>query len=111
MWSVGSWGGSGFAAIYEGFVASNFNWRVIFHLSIAASAASIALIWGLATMRTHGRRCAACGALPLCGNACTGGGAAAHQPRQVLLRARVERSAARQHALRRGSPGPSVDGT
>ena len=27
MWSIGSWGGSGFAALFGGFVASNFNWR------------------------------------------------------------------------------------
>lgn len=46
MWSIGSWGGSGAAAVYGGFVASTFNWRVIFYVSIVVSAISIALIWG-----------------------------------------------------------------
>ncbi len=30
MWSIGSWGGSGFAALFGGFMASSFNWRSIF---------------------------------------------------------------------------------
>lgn len=46
MWSIGSWGGSGAAAVYGGFIASTFNWRVIFYVSIVVSLASIALIWG-----------------------------------------------------------------
>ncbi|HEY9494964.1 MAG TPA: MFS transporter [Intrasporangium sp.] len=46
MWSIGSWGGSGLAALFGGLLASSFNWRVIFYVSIAVSAVSIALIWG-----------------------------------------------------------------
>lgn len=46
MWSIGSWGGSGFAALFGGFVASSFNWRTIFFVSIVVSAISILLIWG-----------------------------------------------------------------
>lgn len=53
MWSIGSWGGSGLAAIYGGFVASTFNWRIIFYLSIVVSAASIALIWGTPESRAE----------------------------------------------------------
>ncbi|MEV4704361.1 MFS transporter [Actinoplanes sp. NPDC049316] len=53
MWSIGSWGGSGVAALYGGFVASTFNWRVIFYLAIAVSAASIALIWGTPESRAE----------------------------------------------------------
>jgi DHA2 family multidrug resistance protein-like MFS transporter len=53
MWSIGSWGGSGVAAIYGGFIASNFNWRVIFYLSILVSAASIFLIWGTPESRAE----------------------------------------------------------
>lgn len=46
MWSIGSWGGSGVAALFGGFVASTSDWRVIFYISIAVSFLSIALMWG-----------------------------------------------------------------
>ncbi|GEN81446.1 MFS transporter [Actinotalea fermentans] len=46
MWSIGSWGGSGVAAIFGGFVASNLTWQTIFYVSIAVSAVAIALMWG-----------------------------------------------------------------
>ncbi len=46
MWSIGSWGGSGVAAIFGGFVASNISWQAIFWVSIAVSAVAIALMWG-----------------------------------------------------------------
>jgi DHA2 family multidrug resistance protein-like MFS transporter len=46
MWSIGSWGGSGLAALFGGFVASNFNWRAIFIASIVISLTSIGLLWG-----------------------------------------------------------------
>ncbi len=46
MWSIGSWGGSGFAALFGGFVVSNFNWRTIFYAAIVVSVISIVLIWG-----------------------------------------------------------------
>lgn len=46
MWSIGSWGGSGLAAVFGGFVASNFNWRYIFYASVVVSAIAILLIWG-----------------------------------------------------------------
>ncbi|MGO4956855.1 MFS transporter [Luteococcus sp. Sow4_B9] len=46
MWSIGSWGGSGLAAIFGGFVASNLGWRYIFWASILISIISIAMMWG-----------------------------------------------------------------
>jgi DHA2 family multidrug resistance protein-like MFS transporter len=46
MWSIGSWGGSGLAAVFGGFVSSNFNWRYIFYASIVVSAIAILLLWG-----------------------------------------------------------------
>ena len=59
MWSIGSWGGSGVAAIFGGFVASNISWQAIFYVSIAVSAVAIALMWGTPESRadasTHRR--------------------------------------------------------
>ena len=46
MWSIGSWGGSGIAAIFGGFIASNYDWRVIFYVSIVVSFIAIGLMWG-----------------------------------------------------------------
>ncbi len=46
MWSIGSWGGSGVAALFGGFVASNINWQSIFYVSIVVSVAAIGLMWG-----------------------------------------------------------------
>ncbi|MEL4503457.1 MFS transporter [Luteococcus sp. H138] len=46
MWSIGSWGGSGLAAIFGGFVATNIGWRYIFWASIVISLVSIAMMWG-----------------------------------------------------------------
>lgn len=46
MWSIGSWGGSGLAAIFGGYAATLVNWRWIFVASIAVSGASILLMRG-----------------------------------------------------------------
>ncbi|HET9126583.1 MAG TPA: MFS transporter [Propionibacteriaceae bacterium] len=46
MWSIGSWGGSGIAALFGGFVASNMDWRFIFYVSMAISVLSVVLMWG-----------------------------------------------------------------
>jgi DHA2 family multidrug resistance protein-like MFS transporter len=54
MWSIGSWGGSGLAAIFGGFLASSFNWRVIFYVSIVVSVIAIALLWGTPESRAEG---------------------------------------------------------
>lgn len=37
MWSIGSWGGSGLAAVFGGAMASSVGWRWIFIVSIAVS--------------------------------------------------------------------------
>ncbi len=46
MWSIGSWGGSGVAALFGGFVASVYDWRAIFYVSIVVSIVSILLMRG-----------------------------------------------------------------
>ena len=37
LWSMGSWGGSGFAALFGGLMASNVGWRYIFIISAVLS--------------------------------------------------------------------------
>ncbi len=54
MWSIGSWGGSGLAALFGGFIASTFNWRAIFYVSIVISVIAIALMWGTPESRVTG---------------------------------------------------------
>lgn len=45
MWSIGSWGGSGLAALFGGFMAATpLGWRSIFIISAAVSVASILLM-------------------------------------------------------------------
>lgn len=45
MWSIGSWGGSGLAALFGGFMASTiFGWRSIFIICAVVSVASIVLM-------------------------------------------------------------------
>lgn len=46
MWSIGSWGGSGLAAVFGGALATWVGWRWIFVASIAVSLAAMALILG-----------------------------------------------------------------
>jgi DHA2 family multidrug resistance protein-like MFS transporter len=53
MWSIGSWCGSGLAALFGGFLASNFNWRVVFYVSIVVSVLAIVLIWGTPESRAE----------------------------------------------------------
>lgn len=46
LWSMGSWGGSGFAALFGGLMAGKVGWRWIFIASAAVSAAGMLLIRG-----------------------------------------------------------------
>ena len=46
MWSIGSWGGSGLAALFGGAVVQYVGWRGIFVASIAVSALAFVLILG-----------------------------------------------------------------
>jgi DHA2 family multidrug resistance protein-like MFS transporter len=46
FWSIGSWGGSGFSALFGGLVASTIGWRWIFILSVVVAVISYLLIRG-----------------------------------------------------------------
>ncbi|MBO3128476.1 MFS transporter [Dermatophilus congolensis] len=46
MWSIGSWGGSGLAALFGGFVVQYVGWRGIFAASIVISVIAFVMIWG-----------------------------------------------------------------
>src|SRR6476469_1263963 len=46
LWSIGSWGGSGFAALFGGLMAENVGWRWIFFASAAVSLAGMLMVAG-----------------------------------------------------------------
>jgi len=46
LWSMGSWGGSGFAALFGGLMAENVGWRWIFFASAAVSATGMLMVRG-----------------------------------------------------------------
>ncbi len=46
MWSIGSWGGSGFCSLFGGFVTQNFGWRWIFFASVVVALLGMALMKG-----------------------------------------------------------------
>jgi MFS transporter, DHA2 family, multidrug resistance protein len=46
LWSMGSWGGSGFAALFGGLVAENVGWRYIFFASALVSLAGMLMVRG-----------------------------------------------------------------
>src|SRR5687768_10085438 len=46
LWSMGSWGGSGFAALFGGLMTENVGWRWIFFGSAAVSAAGLLMVRG-----------------------------------------------------------------
>ena len=46
LWSMGSWGGSGFAALFGGLMTENVGWRWIFFASAAVSAAGLSMVRG-----------------------------------------------------------------
>ena len=52
LWSMGSWGGSGFAALFGGLVAENVGWRWIFFASAAVSAAGMLMVRGTPESKT-----------------------------------------------------------
>jgi DHA2 family multidrug resistance protein-like MFS transporter len=43
---MGSWGGSGFAALFGGLVAENVGWRWIFFAAAAVSVVGMLMVWG-----------------------------------------------------------------
>ncbi|HKT80722.1 MAG TPA: MFS transporter [Vicinamibacterales bacterium] len=46
LWSMGSWGGSGFAALFGGLMTENVGWRWIFFASAAVSAGGMLMVRG-----------------------------------------------------------------
>jgi MFS transporter, DHA2 family, multidrug resistance protein len=46
LWSIGSWGGSGFAALFGGLVAANVGWRWIFFACAAVSVIGMLMVRG-----------------------------------------------------------------
>lgn len=46
LWSIGSWGGSGFCALFGGLVASNFGWRYIFWATVVISIIGFLMVKG-----------------------------------------------------------------
>src|SRR6185436_2272691 len=46
LWSMGSWGGSGFAALFGGFMAENVGWRYIFFGSALVSLLGMLMVRG-----------------------------------------------------------------
>ena len=46
LWSMGSWGGSGFAALFGGLMTENVGWRWIFFASAAVSLAGMLMVRG-----------------------------------------------------------------
>jgi DHA2 family multidrug resistance protein-like MFS transporter len=55
LWSIGSWGGSGFAALVGGVMAENVGWRWIFVASAAASAIGMLMVRGTPESRAEGK--------------------------------------------------------
>ena len=56
LWSIGSWGGSGFAALFGGLMAANLGWRWIFLASAAVSAVGMLMVRGTPESRVEGGR-------------------------------------------------------
>ena len=46
LWSMGSWGGSGFAALFGGLMAENVGWRWIFFASAGVAVAGMLMVRG-----------------------------------------------------------------
>lgn len=55
LWSMGSWGGSGFAALFGGLMAQNVGWRWIFFAAAAISLAGMLMIAGTPESRAESK--------------------------------------------------------
>ncbi|MCE6950301.1 MFS transporter [Cereibacter sphaeroides] len=53
LWSMGSWGGSGFAALFGGLMASNVGWRYIFIISAIVSLIGFFMVRGTAESKAE----------------------------------------------------------
>jgi DHA2 family multidrug resistance protein-like MFS transporter len=54
LWSIGSWGGSGFAAVFGGVMAASVGWRWIFIASAAVSLIGMLMVRGTPESRVAG---------------------------------------------------------
>ncbi|HEX5970992.1 MAG TPA: MFS transporter [Gemmatimonadaceae bacterium] len=55
LWSMGSWGGSGFAAVFGGLVAANLGWRWIFFAAAVVSVIGMLMVRGTPESRAAAR--------------------------------------------------------
>lgn len=55
LWSIGSWGGSGFAALFGGLMADNVGWRWIFFGSALLSLIGMLMVRGMPESRVASR--------------------------------------------------------
>jgi MFS transporter, DHA2 family, multidrug resistance protein len=56
LWSMGSWGGSGFAALFGGLMAQNIGWRWIFFAAVAVSVIGMLMVHGTPESRAEAKR-------------------------------------------------------
>ena len=56
LWSIGSWGGSGFAALFGGLLAQNVGWRWIFFASAVVALVGMLLVRGTPESRAAVKR-------------------------------------------------------
>lgn len=55
LWSIGSWGGSGFAALFGGLMAENVGWRWIFFAAAAISLLGMFMVAGTPESRAEAK--------------------------------------------------------
>src|SRR6185503_19131030 len=55
LWSIGSWGGSGFAALFGGLMAENVGWRWIFFAASALSLIGMLMVAGTPESRAEAK--------------------------------------------------------
>lgn len=55
LWSMGTFGGSGFTSLFGGLVASSMGWRAIFYISVVVAVVALALIKDLPESKKAGQ--------------------------------------------------------